>query len=210
MANEDDTIRYLDENDNELEESDIDTSLGYITTEEILKEHHDAVEATPEEYHYVLTEWNFEDGTSMTIHGDNTDPHVSVIDDQAGIFEYVDQGEEKTYRGALIDKVIDVPAKDAQEEYDEKETIYRYRRYTAEELEEIEAEKEAAKAEQKLQNRIRELPDTVDELQTTTSDLQTVSETNTEDISTNTTNIEDLTILISEIIGMTDEEESEE
>ena len=76
-----------------------------------------------------------------------------------------EQGHWETIReypngGKDVDWIVDVPAVEAQEAWDEYEDILRYVLYTEEELAEIEEEKQKAEEEAKLEERIRALPDT--------------------------------------------------
>lgn len=135
------TLRILDANNNELVRDNIDFSLGYLVQEQIFVQHHEAVEAIKEVYHYVVKTFYFEDGTRMEIESEN-DPHVKIIDNQIGRFEYVDQGEDKIFRGADIVKIIDVEAAEAQNAWDEYETIERFVVYTPEEIAAQKAETE--------------------------------------------------------------------
>lgn len=138
------TIRILDEWGIELNKDDIDLSLGHLVPEQVFMKKHEPTEKTEEVYHYVVQTFYFEDGSKMSIDSED-DPHVKVIDDQLGRFEYVDQGEGKIFRGADIVKVIDTEAIMPNEGWDEYETINRYVPYTEEELaaqkNEIEQEK---------------------------------------------------------------------
>ena len=88
-------MRILDLNGMELENPDL--SLGYLTEEEILISHHEAVEAAAEQWHYET------------------------------IAEYPNGGKD-------VKKIIDIPGVEAQDSWDEYETIQRYVPYTEEEL----------------------------------------------------------------------------
>lgn len=137
------TLRILDADNNELVRDNIDFSLGHLVQDQIFIKHHEAIEAIKEVYHYVVKTFYFEDGTRMEIESEN-DPHVKTIDNQIGRFEYVDQGENKTFRGADIIKIIDVEAAEAQNAWDEYETIERFVTYTPEEIATQKAETEKA------------------------------------------------------------------
>lgn len=112
---------------------------------------------------------------------DNTDPHVKVIDDQAGIFAYNDLGEGKELRGIDIESVTDVEHQDAKDAYDEYEDISRYVLWTEEELAE---QKERQEKTEKQTKFMEEGPDQLE---------------------SNTVSIEDLTVLLSEMIGGAEE-----
>ena len=88
-------MRILDLDGMELESPDL--SLGYLTKEEILISHHEAVEATAEQWHYET------------------------------IAEYPNGGRD-------VKRVVDVPGVEAQDAWDEYETVQRYVPYTEEEL----------------------------------------------------------------------------
>lgn len=56
-------MRILNEENVEIQESDVDTNLGYLVPDKILKEHHDAIEAQPAVTHYYPTTYYMVDGT---------------------------------------------------------------------------------------------------------------------------------------------------
>lgn len=171
-------MRFFDENDIEIQESEVDTSLGYLQPDKIFIMHHEAVEGQEEETHFECKMFYFEDGTDLDVSAlKNEDPHVKVIDNKAGIFEYVDQGEGKEFKGLDIESVVDKEKVEAKEAYDEYEDIQRYIKYTQEELEAHQAQQEAAEKQAAF-----------------LSEGPAQLETNTSDIS-------DLTILLSEVIG---------
>lgn len=169
-------MKILDQQDNEIKESDVDTSLGHLVDEQLYIDTTAAQPEVLEKYHYEVETWYFTDGTSMNVSG-NDDATVKIIDDQQGIFEYVDQGEGKQYKGATVKRVVDVKHKDAVKEKKNYENIKRYVLYTDEEL----AAKKAAEEKQKKQdNFIENGPD---------------------QLATNTANVEDLLVTISELVG---------
>lgn len=136
-------MRILNELDEEIQESDVDTNLGYLVPDQILKEHHEATPAVDEEGHYYPQTFYFEDGTRYDIpKGEDdkvieNDPHVSPNEDGVS-FTYVPQEdeEEKEVRGTDVAYVIDVEHQDAKDAWDEMEDIQRYRLYTEDELRE--------------------------------------------------------------------------
>lgn len=174
-------MRILDENDKEVKEEDVDTSLGYLTQDRIIKEHVPAKAEVPEVYHYEVDTWYFTDGTSTPV-GGNDDPTVKVIDDKSGVFEYVDDGSGKQYKGADIRRVTDSKREEAVPEHDEYEDIQRYTLYSKEEVQE---RKEAKEKSEKREEFLTNGPD---------------------QLSDNTTNINDLTIMLSELVGTSDAE----
>ena len=88
-------MRILGIDGKELKSPDL--SMGYLTEEEILISHHEAVEAAAEQWHYET------------------------------IAEYPNGGKD-------VKKIVDVPGAEAQDAWDEYETIQRYVPYTEEEL----------------------------------------------------------------------------
>ena len=104
-------MRILDQNGNEMLESDIDYEKGYLVKENIFVCHHEAVEAVVEEGHWET------------------------------IREYPNGGKD-------VDWVVDVPAVEASDAWDEYEDILRYTLYTDSELAEIEAAKKEAEERQ--------------------------------------------------------------
>lgn len=94
-------MRILDSNNVEIESPDL--SLGYLTEDNILIAHHEAVEAVEEQWHYET------------------------------IAEYPNGGKD-------VARVIDTPGVEAQDAWDEYETVQRYVPYTEEELAAMEEE----------------------------------------------------------------------
>jgi len=115
-----------DQSNNLITEPNLE--LGYLK-KEYFTVHHSSV---PEQWHYQVTTFDFADGSNYKP-ASNADPHVKVIDDQKGIFEYVQvEGEEqKTVVGQTITPVLDSPMVEA---WDETRTIFRYVEYTEKEL----------------------------------------------------------------------------
>lgn len=149
--------------------TDADRAKGYVKADRRIVAHHDAVEEQAEVYRYTVGAFYFTDGTSYKpISAD--DPHIEVVDDKKGIFNYVDQGEEKECRGIDVVKLVESEYVAPREAYDEYEDIYRYILYTDEEL----AAREAAEKKQ------RAIDTFLDE---------------------GPTQIEDLTLLLSDLIG---------
>lgn len=105
----------------------------------------------------------------------NEDPHVKVIDDQQGVFGYVDQGEGKTYRGADLREIVDKEHEDAVEAYDEYEDIRRYILFTPEELAEHKAQKEKMLKQQNFMDKgpdqLQTNTDSIDDLYVTIADV---------------------------------------
>lgn len=171
--------RYLDAYDNEISIDDCDLEKGFVASEQLFVKHHDAIDAKSEVVHYKVNKFYFEDGTELEVSG-NDDPHVKVIDEKEGIFQYVDCGEGKVYFGADIDSVVDEEQVDPKEAWDEYETIYRYTLYTDEELAKRKADLEAAS---KQQDFITNGPDKLD---------------------STASSVEDITVMLSEMIGVSE------
>lgn len=173
-------MAIYNEQDEEIQESDVDTSKGYLVPDKKFIKHHDEQPEVEEQSHYEVKTFYFEDGDSLDVDG-NSDPHVDVVDDKQGVFNYVDQGEGKELRGIDIESVIDVEKVEHKDSYDEYEDIQRYKLYTEEQL----AEQAEQRAKQEKQADFLENgPDQLD---------------------SNTVSIEDLTVLMSEMIGGADE-----
>jgi hypothetical protein len=173
-------MKIYNEEDVEIKESDVDTTKGYLKSDKKFITHYDEQPEVIEHKHYEVERFVFEDGSQMLVDG-NTDAHVKVIDDQAGIFEYVDQGEGNVYHGAEIKSVIDQEHVEHKDAYDEYEDIQRYVLYTEEELA---ARKEAEEKQAKQTAFLENGPDQLE---------------------SNTTSIGDLTIMLSEIVAGSDE-----
>lgn len=170
-------MKYINEQGQEIQESDIDTELGYTVPDKVFVAHHDATPEVPEQFHYEVKTWYFEDGTSMDVPAGNADATVKVIDDGNGVFEYVDDGSGKVYRGAEIERVTDVEHEDAKEAEDEYENVQKYILYTEDEI----ADRKRAAEKAAAQESFLELGPT--QLQNSIS------------------SIEDLTLMLSEVVG---------
>lgn len=105
-----------------------DLELGWLK-KETFTTHHTSV---PEQWRYQVTIFDFANGETYKPTS-NEDPHVRVIDDQKGIFEYVslEGEEERVVVGQTITPTIISAAIPA---WDETNTIYRYVLYTEKEL----------------------------------------------------------------------------
>lgn len=178
-------MKILNELDQEIQESEVDLELGYLVPEQLFVKHHEAIPEQPEEFHYECRTFYFEDDTSLDVSAlGNEDPHVKIINLDEGIFEYVDQGEGKEYRGLDIVQVTDKERIEAKEAYDEYEDIQRYKLYTPEQLEANRIAKEQADKQQEF---LTNGPDV----------LATTAQTTTE----NSTSIDDINLLIADLIG---------
>ena len=96
MEEEMETLRILDENDNELTEEQADTELGYLYPDSIVKEHHNEVKAVTEVGHYYPETFYFENGDPYTVQGEeeDADPHVGKTDKE-GVFTFIAQTPEE-------------------------------------------------------------------------------------------------------------------
>lgn len=178
-------MKIFNETGQEIQETEIDYELGYTVPDKKFIKHHDATPEIPAIQHYEVSCFWFKDGTSLNVSElGNKDPHVKVIDEKRGIFEYVDQGENQTAFGTDMSIVIDKPAIPAVDAWDEYEDILLYKKYTPEELTERKKQKEKAEKQQRF---MEEGPDI---LKATT---QTTNE--------NTTSIDDINLLIADLIG---------
>ena len=180
-------MRILDEQDQELQQEDLNLTLGYLVSDQILKEHHDAVPEVQEEGHYYPKTFYFMDGSDYKVdtEGEN-DPCVEPNEDGVSFNYVAPEGEEpREYKGCDVKYIIDVEHQDAKEAYDEMEDIQRYKLYTAEELKKRQA------AEEKAQKR--------EEFMTTGPDRLSTAET---DIDTVTASVDDITTLMADMIGV--------
>lgn len=144
-------MKILDEAGHELQQHEVDLELGYLVPEQLFVQHHDEIQEQPEKFHYECCTFYFEDETSLDVSTlGNKDPHVKIVDENTGIFEYVDQGENKVYRGLDIKQVIDQEKIEHKDAWDEYEDIQRYKLYTEEELAEQQKRKEEAAKQQEF------------------------------------------------------------
>lgn len=180
-------MRILNEKDEEVQASDVNSDLGYLVSEQILKEHHDAVPEIQEKGHYYPETFYFVDGSQYDVNtdGDN-DPCVKANDDGVS-FSYVPpEGEEpREVKGCDVKYIIDVEHQEAKDAYDEMENIQRYKLYTAEQLKERQAAKEKAQKRE--------------EFMTTGPNRLSTAET---DIDTVTASVDDITTLMADMIGV--------
>lgn len=169
--------RILNEDDEEITMDDVDLELGYLRPDQLLKEHHEAIEFQEEQWHYAVTCYYFEDGTEMKITSED-DPHIQRIDADNGVFGFIPQkDEENTWvvKGIDLEQKVDKEQVDAKEAWDEYEDIRRYILYTAEELEKKKkCEEEQAKRETFMSSgpeRLDTAEVNIEDLTTTVSDM---------------------------------------
>lgn len=216
-------MRILDENDQELAPEDVDLGRGFLKTEEIL------VEEIPEQSHYFVKQFFFDDWTTYTPTGED-DPHVKTIDAAAGKFEFIPQeGEDsKNLSGMDIGLIIDQP-------YEERyETVQRYIHYSDYEITQralpqrmTDMEDAARKLNKSIETTNQNLAETnlnLDQTQTRLSDTESHLENTDEtlegaqndlvDVKDNldevNVNMEDLILLMAEVLGGAEEEVPEE
>lgn len=145
-------MRILDEQDQELQQEDLNLTLGYLVSDQILKEHHDAVPEVQEEGHYYPETFYFMDGSEYKVdtEGEN-DPRVEPNEDGVSFNYVAPEGEEpRKYKGCDVKYIIDVEHQDAKEAYDEMEDIQRYKLYTEEQLRENAVNQANAEKQERL------------------------------------------------------------
>ena len=179
-------MRILNEKDEEVQASDVNSDLGYLVSEQILKEHHDAVPEIQEKGHYYPETFYFVDGSQYDVNADgDNDPCVKANDDGVNFFYVPPEGEEpREVKGCDVKYIIDVEHQEAKDAYDEMENIQRYKLYTAEQLKERQAAKEKAQKHE--------------EFMTTGPNRLSTAET---DIDTVTASVDDITTLMADMIG---------
>lgn len=145
-------MRILDENDQELQQEDLNLTLGYLVSDQILKEHHDAVPEVQEEGHYYPETFYFMDGSQYKVDTESeNDPCVEPNEDGVSFNYVAPEGEEpREYKGCDVKYIIDVEHQDAKEAYDEMEDIQRYKLYTEEQLRENAVNQANAERQEKL------------------------------------------------------------
>lgn len=145
-------MRILDENDQELQQEDLNLTLGYLVSDQILKEHHDAVPEVQEEGHYYPETFYFMDGSEYKVNTESeNDPCVEPNEDGVSFNYVAPEGEEpREYKGCDVKYIIDVEHQDAKEAYDEMEDIQRYKLYTEEQLRENAVNQANAEKQEKL------------------------------------------------------------
>lgn len=190
----------LDKDGNTLNPEEIDYDKGYLEAETRIKEHHEAVEETPEVNHLAVKTVYFNDGTSFTPTGED-DPHIFMEDNQKGIAKYINlPGEEKKeVRGIELYVIVDKARQEGKEAWDEEETIQRYILYTEEEIQTRKDEKE--KEEKKT-----ELFDTglsrLEMLETARANLETKTDITNEKCDDVQMSVDDLTLMVAEMVAM--------
>ena len=172
-------MRILDVDGNELKKEDLNYEKGYLISDKLFIAHHDEIPEASEEFHYEVGVFFFEDGTTLDVsEAGNADPHVKIIDQDKGVFDYIDMGEGKTLRGIDVRYIVDKEQVEHKDAYDEYEDIQRYILYTEAEL----AEQEKRKAEQKKQSAFLS--------------------TGPDRLSTAEGSIDDLALMMAEVVGM--------
>lgn len=182
---EENLIRILDENNNEISQEDIDLKLGYIIPDRLFKEHHEAIEAKERQFHYVVTCFYFADETKYEVEDEN-DPHIIKTDIYKGLFDYkaLNGEEPKQVFGIDLKEEEDQPEIQAQEAWDEYEEIDRYILYTPQEL----IDKKNQEEKKEKQNQL--LENGYDQIQNLESNMTASNAA-----------IEDLVLVMADILG---------
>lgn len=173
MADETTEIRILNEDDEEITMDDVDLEVGYLRPDQLLKEHHDAIEFQEEQWHYAVTCFYFEDGSELKIESED-DPHIEKIDADNGVFGFIPQTEEEqtwALKGIDLKQAVDQEQIDAKEAWDEYEQIQRYILYTPEELE---AKKQREEEQAKRETFLGTGPERLDTAETNIGDLSII------------------------------------
>lgn len=177
MADETTEIRILNEDDEEITMDEVDLELGYLRPDQLLKEHHEAIEFQEGQWHYAVTCFYFEDGSELKVESED-DPHIEKIDADNGVFGFIPQNEEEeqlAVKGIDLKQAVDQEQIDAKEAWDEYEQIQHYILYTPKELEEKKKrEEEQAKRETFMSSgpeRLDSAEVTIEDLTVTVSDL---------------------------------------
>lgn len=174
-------MRILNEKDEEITLEQVDPLLGHLEKDKIFVKHHERQEAVPEKFHYRVKTFYFTNGVPRMDFEGEGDPHIIVVDDQKGLFDYKNIPEDEIERemlGADVERIIDAEAIEGRDAYDEYENIQRYILFTKEELAQQQAVKEE---EQKKKEFLETGPDRL---------ISTESE------------VSDLTVLIAELTAM--------
>lgn len=180
-------MRILDEQGQEIRQEDIDLTLGYLESEQIFKEHHDAIQEVQEQGHYYPETFYFMDGSYYKVNmQDESDPCVQANDDGVSFNYIAPEGEEeREFKGCDVKYIIDVEYQEGKEEWDEYEDIQRYKLYTEEELQQRKEEQERLEKEEQF-------------LQTGPDRLTTV-ETGVNGL---VVSVDDITMLMADMIGV--------
>jgi hypothetical protein len=164
-------MRILDLKGKELKESEVDLEKGKLQEDKILLKHHEAVASKPQKFHYEVVVFHFEDDTEFRPeYKDGKSDYVKVIDDQNGVFEFIDKDKTgKEVKGVELRFVLDEEGVQRHDEYDEYEKIMRYIPFTKQELEQFAAEKQKALDRQDFAEngylKLRDLENKLDNLQ---------------------------------------------
>ena len=179
-------MRILDESGRELQEEELDFSLGYLIPDQVVKEHHDKIDEVEEKGHYYPETFYFTDGTEYKVNVEGEkDPCVQANDDGVSFTYVAPKGEEpREFKGCDVKYIIDVEYQEAKDAWDEMEDIQRYRLYTEEELQERKEQKEQ---QEKRERFMSTGPDRLDNAE---SNIDVVS-----------TNVDDITMLLADMIG---------
>lgn len=135
-------MRILDEQDNEIQESDVDFEKGHLEQDWYCIAHHPEVPSSGPITHFE-TQFYFDDGTDVWLKEDEY-----KVDVKADTYIFNDDKlNSKTVVGIDGRQVEDQPYIEGQREWFENEEILRYKLYTEGELQLIEARKKQQEAE---------------------------------------------------------------
>ena len=113
-------MKILNEQNEEIQQEDVDLSLGYLQPDKLFVEHHPEVQAKPAVWHYKVSAFYFTDGTSMKILSEE-DPHIVDVDARNGKFDFQEQPEDeikgRELKGIDLEQVEDEPRVEHQAEW---------------------------------------------------------------------------------------------
>lgn len=141
-------MRILDEQDNEIQESDVDFSKGHLEQDWYCIAHHPEIPSSGPITHFE-TLFKFDDGTSVWLKNDEY-----KVDPKTDTYTFNDDElNGKTIVGMDGRQVEDQPYIEGQHEWFENEEILRYKLYTEGELQLIEARANQRKTESEERER---------------------------------------------------------
>lgn len=152
-------MRILNEQNIEITREEVDESLGRLVPDKFFKCHHEAIEGIEEISHMEPKEFFFTDGTSYVVVDASNDPHVNGM-----CYLSLNGEEEKQLYGTSAITVVDVPAVESVDAWDEYEDILRYVLYTENDIKNIQTQT-------KIESFVTTGPDRLDNLEINTDDL---------------------------------------
>lgn len=186
-------MRTLDMDDKEVNVEELDLDKGTLFPDQLIIKEHPAQDRIEAEQHFKVKTYFFSDGTSLDIEDEN-DPHVQVIDLDAGRFGYnnLPGEEEKNVHGIELEYVIDKEGQEPREAWTEYEDIQRWRPYTEKELEMQEEERKRQEKQSELMENGLDYIKNLEERAATTE--QSVQETQT--------TLDDLVLVMADIVNV--------